>query len=118
MPEEIKKILEEYKTHTDAKMEEVKRHFDVVAENLESKIQVVAEQVMVNTEKISSLSEQVVANAQKLEEYDQRFDKIDDTLEVIKIDIEFIKNELQQRVSRDEFIFLEKRVSKLEAKVK
>jgi hypothetical protein len=34
-----------------------------------------------------------------LKEHDKRFDKIEDTLEVIKLDIEFIKNELKQKVS-------------------
>jgi DNA-binding ferritin-like protein len=92
----IKRILEEYKKET-------KRHFDVVAEKIEDKIALVAEQVAANTE--------------KLKEHDKRFDKIEDTLEVIKLDIEFIKNELKQKVSRDEFAALEKRVSLLEAKV-
>lgn len=90
MPEEIKKILEEYK-------EETKRHFDVAVENIENKIQVVAEYA--------------VANAEKLE-------AIGDTLEIVKLDIEFIKNDLQQKVSRDKFVFLERRVNKLETKVK
>jgi DNA-binding ferritin-like protein len=92
----IKRILEEYKKET-------KRHFDVVAEKIEDKIALVAEQVAANTE--------------KLKEHDKRFDKIEDTLEVIKLDIEFIKNELKQKVSRDEFAALEKRVSLLEAKL-
>jgi DNA-binding ferritin-like protein len=70
----IKRILEEYKKET-------KRHFDVVAEKIEDKIALVAEQVGVNTE--------------KLKEHNKRFDKIEDTLEIIKLDIEFIKNELK-----------------------
>jgi tetrahydromethanopterin S-methyltransferase subunit G len=68
-------------------------------------------------DKIALLAEQVAANTEKLKEHDKRFDKIEDTLEVIKLDIEFIKNELKQKVSRDEFAALEKRVSLLEAKV-
>ncbi|MCD6232982.1 hypothetical protein J7J81_01180 [bacterium] len=94
--ENIKKVLEDYK-------EETNRHFDVVAENLEDKIKQVAEGVTLNTE--------------KLQEHDRRFDKIDETLEVIKVDIEFIKHELKQKINRDEFAILEKRVSILEAKV-
>jgi DNA-binding ferritin-like protein len=70
----IKRILEEYKKET-------KRHFDVVAEKIE--------------DKIALLAEQVAANTEKLKEHDKRFDKIEDTLEVIKLDIEFIKNELK-----------------------
>ncbi len=71
--EDIKTILNEYK-------EETKRHFDVVAENLKSEIQIVAEQVGANTENITNIKE-------KLEEHDERFNKIDDTLETIKLDI-------------------------------
>lgn len=70
--------------------DEICRHFDVVAERLEDKIVTVSEQVAGNTE----------------------------TLEIIKLDLEFIKNELKQKVSRDEFVVLEKRVSMLEAKQK
>lgn len=83
--------------------DEICRHFDVVAEDLKGEIQQVAEGVVLNTE--------------KLQEHDQRFNKIDETLEVIKIDIAFIKNELKQKVARDEFVVLERRVSMLEAKL-
>lgn len=94
--ESVKNILEDYK-------EETKRHFDVVAEGLEKKIEIV--------------SEQVGSNAEKLEEHTQRFNKIDESLEIIKIDVGFIKNELKQKVDRDEFAVLEKRVSLLEGKL-
>lgn len=93
---------EEAKRHFDEKTEETKRHFGIVAERMEDKIQTVGEQVAANTE--------------KLEEHSQRFNKIDDTLGIIKMDIEFIKHELKQKVSYDEFTALEKRVSMLESK--
>ena len=54
---------------------------------------------------------------EEVPQYSKRFEKIEDTLEIIKLDIEFIKNELKQKVSRDEFAALEKRVSLLEAKI-
>ncbi len=82
--------MEDIKQILNEYKEETKRHFDVVAERLEDKIAVVSEQVAANTE----------------------------TLEVIKLDIEVIKNDLKQKVSRDEFVILEKRVSMLEAKQK
>ncbi|OGZ24769.1 MAG: hypothetical protein A2896_02740 [Candidatus Nealsonbacteria bacterium RIFCSPLOWO2_01_FULL_43_32] len=68
--------------------DEICRHFDVVSERVENKIGVVSEQVAANTE----------------------------TLETIKLDIELIKNDLKQKVSREEFVILEKRISLLEAK--
>ena len=94
MAEDIKELLEDYK-------EETKRHFDVVAEDLKGEIRAVAEQVAVNTE--------------KLEMHDQKFDKIGNDVGIIKLDIEFIKNELKQKVALDEFAALERRVSMLEA---
>ena len=99
----IKQFKNEIIKHFDRKTKETKRHFDVVAEDLKSEIKAVAEQVGANTE--------------KLEEHDQRFNKIDETLGIIQIDIEFIKHELKQKVDRDEFAVLEKRVSLLEAKI-
>jgi len=125
--------------------DEICRHFDVVAEDLKSEIQLVAEGVSLNTQKLDSnaqkldsnaqkidsnaqkidsnaqkldsLTGQVALNTEKLTEHDLRFDKIDDTLGVIKLDIAFIKNELKQKVARDEFAVLERRVSMLEAKL-
>ena len=95
MAEDIKQILNTYK-------EETKWHFDVVAEDIKSKIEGVSEQVATNTEKITVLQEDM--------------NKVKDDLEIIKVDIEFVKNELKQKVSRDEFVVLEKRVSLLEGK--
>ncbi len=95
MADELKKFIKEQNRET-------MRHFDVVAEDLKSEIQIVAEQVASNTE--------------KLEEHDTRFTKIDETLGTIKLDIEVIKNDLKQKVSRDEFVVLEKRLSVLEIK--
>lgn len=107
MVDDIKKILNDYKEetkrHFDQKTEEIKRHFDVFKEDLEDKIGI--------------LSEHVATNTEKLEEHDKRFNRIDETLDIIKLDIELIKNELKQKVSRDEFVALEKRVSMLEAKL-
>jgi len=103
MPEDVRKILDEYK-------DETKRHFDVVAEDLKGKMETISEQVAANSEEITGIKE-------KLEGHDKRFDKIDNDLETIKLDIEFIKNELKQKVSRDEFAALEKRVSMMEIKL-
>ena len=37
--------------------------------------------------------------------------------DIMKTDLEFIKNELKQKVGRDEFVFLEKRVGMIETKL-
>jgi len=95
MIDDIRKILDEYK-------DETKRHFDVVAERVENKIGIVSEQVAANSEDIAVLKTDV--------------HQIKDDVEIIKLDIEIIKNDLKQKVSREEFVILEKRVSMLEAK--
>ena len=102
MAEDVRQILDETKRHFDEKTEETKRHFDVVAEDLKGKMDTISEQVAANTENIVTIKNDV--------------HKIRDDIEIIKIDIEFIKNDLKQKVSRDEFVVLEKRVSMLEAK--
>lgn len=92
---EIKKVLSAYSKET-------KRHFDVVAEDIKDQIKIV--------------SEQVAANTEKLTEHDKEFTDIKETLNIVKLDIELIKNDLKQKVSREEFVVLEKRVSLLETK--
>jgi len=112
--------------------DEICRHFDVIAEDLKDNLKIIAEQVGANTEKLQEHDERFNKIEEKLQEHDQRFNKIekklqdhddrfnkiDESLEIIKLDIEFIKNELKQKVSRDEFAALEKRVARLEAKIK
>lgn len=53
----------------------------------------------------------------KLEEHDGRFNTIEATLSTMKTDLFFIKNELKQKVSHEEFATLEKRVNPLESKL-
>ena len=115
--ENIKNILEDYK-------EETKRHFDVVAENFISQTRLIAESlsgiqeqlvalreiVIKNTEAIADLQTQVVAMREMVA-------KNTKNIEIIKMDTQFIKNELKQKVDRDEFAVLEKRVSLLEEKM-
>lgn len=103
MVQEIKEILNEYK-------EETKRHFDVVTEGIKDEIKLVAEGVSGNDQKITSIRT-------KLLEHDQRFENIEGDLQIIKLDVSFIKNELKQKVNRDEFAVLEKRVGLIEAQL-
>ena len=98
------KRTNEIKKHFDKKTAETKRHFEVVAEDIKDEVKI--------------LSEQVAANTEKLEEHDQRFDRMESDIEIIKSDTSFIKGELTQKVSRDEFIVLEKWLNTLENRVK
>lgn len=106
---ELEQFANDIKRHVDEKSAETQRHFEVVAEDIKSEVQAVAEQVVQNSEDITAIRE-------KLEEHDQKFESIETTLAVMKLDLEFIKNELKQKVNRDEFAVLEKRLSMLETR--
>lgn len=98
----LKYMAKKISKKSSSSQNEIIRHFDIVAEDIKSEIQTVAEQVGANTE--------------KLEEHDAKFDSIQFTLDTIQVDIEFIKHELKQKVNRDEFAVLERRLSILETK--
>ena len=84
-------------------LEETKRHFDVVAEDIKGQVKAVAEQVGGKSEKLNRV--------------DDRLDHIEEDITVVKSDIQFIKTELKQKVDRDEFSALERRVTRPEVKV-
>ena len=80
-----------------------KERFEVLLEEIQSEVHIIAEQSVAHTE--------------KLEIMDGRMDRMENDISVIKLDIEFIKNDLKQKVNRDEFAALERRLSLLENKV-
>ena len=69
----------------------------------------ISEQVATNSEQITSLHDNV-------EIVKNDICGIKDDVEVIKLDLRSIKNDLKQKVSREEFIVLEKQVSLLGTK--
>ncbi len=100
----------ELKQYFDEKTVETRRHFEVLTEHIDGRFDL--------------LAEQIVANTEKLVEHDQRFDKIDQRLEVLEVkmvsveeDVKFIKTELPQKASKQEFVLLETRVRNFEQKV-
>ncbi len=111
--------------------EEITRHFDVVAEDVKSDVRALAEKVSDNTEKLTVLQSQVGDNTEKLTVLQSQvgthteklaslqdgLQNVQDTLGIMKLDIGFIKNELKQKVSQEEFTLLEKRLSILETRV-
>jgi DNA-binding ferritin-like protein len=101
--------LKEHDLKLDSISEKLKEH-DLKFENISKKLKE-------HDKRFIGIDKRFITIEGKLKEHDKRFDKIEDTLEIIKLDIEFIKNELKQKVGRDEFAALEKRVSLLEAKL-
>lgn len=82
--------------------EEYQHYIGVLKEDFDSKVEVIAEQYtdIKNT----------------LDEHTEMTSSIQGNIEIIKLDIEFIKNELKKKVDRDEFAALERRVALLESK--
>jgi hypothetical protein len=113
MAEDIKKLIErsakETRKHFDDKVAEVKRHMDVVAEDLGGKIQQVAEGVEMNTQQLERL--------QGLPEDVEQI-KDDVAAIAIKVTLGIMKNDLKQKVDREEFAALEERVNRLEARAR
>jgi len=82
---------------------EYQRYLGVVAEDHDSKLQLIAESVMGIQEQLNAMKEMVAMNCRNIE--------------IMKVDIQFIKQELGHKVDKDEFNVLEKRVMLLESKL-
>jgi ribosomal protein S9 len=95
--EKLKKVLEEQR-------KEYQRHLDVVAEDFKSQIKILAKTTGGIQEQLIAIREMVAKNTEDIE--------------IIKMDIQFIKQELKHKVDRDEFEALEKRVLILEKKLR
>lgn len=84
--------------------EEFQKYVKVLSEESDSNFKLVAEQY-------SSLKETLDHNTEMTA-------STKEDVEIIKMDIEFIKNSLKKKVDAEEFSVLEKRVAFLEAKVR
>lgn len=126
--------------------EEFQRHVNVLQEKSDSNFKLVSEQYSsiketldVHTDQIASIKEildvhtdQISLIKETLDVHTNQIASIKETLdnntemtastkedvEIIKMDIEFVKNSLKKKVDTEEFSVLEKRVAFLEAKVR
>lgn len=92
------------KNKTKKEPTQTERHFGVVLENIDSKLDLVVEGHQVLDKKIDKIDEKV---ENLKEEMSHKF-------EIVFDELHLIRNELKEKVGRDEFIFLEKRVLALE----
>lgn len=79
-------------------------YFGVLLENMDSKIDTVLEGHSVLDKKIDNLGKDM----------NKRFNEVDYKFEITFGELRLIRNELKEKIGRDEFIFLEKRVAALE----
>jgi len=94
-----KKLKEILKRQRD----EYQRYLGVLAENFESQIKLIAESLSGVQEQLIAIRDMVAKNTEDIE--------------VIKMDISIIRNDLKEKVDRDEFVALEKRLHLLEKKL-
>ena len=76
----------------------------VVLEDIDSKLDLVLEGHQVLDKKIEDFRKKV----------DERFNEVDYKFETVFDELHIIRNELKEKVGRDEFVLLEKRVMALE----
>ena len=95
--ENLEKILE-------TQRKEYQGYLGVLSERFESQVKIVAESISDVQKQLISIREMVAQNTENIE--------------IIKSDIQFIKQELKQKPDIDEFRSLEKRVMFLEKKLR
>jgi hypothetical protein len=84
------------------------RRFGVILENVDSKLDLVLEGHQTLDKKVESFRKEV----------DEGFNAVDYKFEVVLDELRLIRNELKEKVGRDEFKVLEKRVAALEKMAK
>ena len=115
------------------------RHFGVILEDIDSKLDLVVEgqgalDVKIDKvdekledfkkevnykfdivfEKFDEVDQKFDKVDQKFDKVDQRFDEVDQRFDEVTDELHVIRNELKEKVGRDEFVLLEKRVAALE----
>ena len=103
----VDKKIEDFRKETDKKFSEVDYKFGVVFEGqqvLDKKIE----------DFKSEVNERFNEVDYKFKIVFEKFDKIDAQFSDVKDELHIIRNELKEKIGRDEFILLEKRVMTLE----
>jgi len=91
--EKLKEILK-------SQREEYQQYLGVLAENFESQLKLVIESLKGTQDQLVALREMVAKNTEDLE--------------IIKMDLHIIKDDLTEKISREEFKIIEKRIDLLE----
>ena len=120
---DYQQLIGEVIQHIDLKAVETQRHFDIVAEDLRDDIKLLAEGLVANNERLDKVQKDVsgIKETVSIMQVDMAILKTavkitQNSIDAIKADTEFIKSDSMQKVSREEFSTLEKRVILLENK--
>jgi len=97
--------------------EEYQQYLGVLTENFESQIKLIAESLKGTQEQLTVLREIVAKNTEDLVTLREMVVKNTEDLEVMKMDLHIIKDNLIEKISREEFKIIEKRIDLLEKKL-
>jgi tetrahydromethanopterin S-methyltransferase subunit G len=113
-------------------LSQIERHFGVILEDIDSKLDLVVEGHQTLDKKIDRhygefqefrkevdykfeiVFEKFDEVDKRFDEVDKKFDEVDKRFDEVTGELRVIRNELKEKVGRDEFILLEKRVAALE----
>src|SRR3989344_4188443 len=101
--------------------EDIKQIIEEATEGLRKDIREVGANVEAVQSDMKQVLEGVEAHTQQLERIEKQTEKIEpiqDDIEAIQATLDIMKNDLKQKVGRDEFFALEHRVGTLEAKLR
>lgn len=121
LAKQTKDIDQKFKDQT----EEIKRSNDVLYEKFRDDIKIIGEGWSATDKKVDKLSKKLDYDNTKIGRISVKLDatfnivgEMKEDIEIIKMDISFIKNALKQKADKDELEALEKRVLFLENKFK
>jgi len=101
--DKVDEKLEDFKKEVNYKFDIVFEKFDEVDQKFDKVDQ-----------KFDEVDQKFDKVDQRFDEVDQRFDEVDQRFDEVTDELHVIRNELKEKVGRDEFVLLEKRVAALE----
>ena len=107
----LDKIDKKLESH-DNQLVKIEMHL----KNHDDKFDKIEKHLKRHDDKFDKIDKKLTNHDKQFDKINTRLTKIEEDVAVIKLDIEFIKHELKQKVNRDEFSALEKRLSLLENK--
>jgi len=124
----LKEQKDDFQKHVDKSLNEQRKEYQnylaIVAEDFKSQVKLIAEQHESIIEKLDSHDAKFISIEEKLDSHDAKFISIEENIgamkvniEIMKVDISFIKGGLKQKVDVEDFSALERRVILLEAKM-
>ena len=108
--DKVDEKLEDFKKEVNYKFDIVFEKFDEV----DQKFDKVDQKFDKVDQKFDEVDQKFDEVDQRFDEVDQRFDEVDQRFDEVTDELHVIRNELKEKVGRDEFVLLEKRVAALE----